>query len=135
MRRNKFLEDLGLKRTEYGTSFTEKNDKRRKQWKKDRKKYGFDRRETWCLNRMFVEWLYSRLMMFNKANNVVDTSYYKFEWDGKEITQQEAIDLIIEKCRASLSYTGTDMNEESRLEKEVYDLMPLWGMILPCMWW
>lgn len=130
-KRNLFMERLGLKRHQYGTNFCYGIDKRRKQWRRERQLFGFDNRETWNLNHLFIEWLYSHLIMFNKVN-IIDTSYYKFEWQGKEITHQEAIDLIVKACKKYLK----DVDEEHpEYFQEVCDLMPLWGMILPHMWW
>lgn len=130
-KRNLYMEKLGLKRYQYGTNFCYGLDKRSRKWKKERKYFGFDDRETWNLNHMFIEWLYCHLKMYNKVN-IIDTTFYKFEWQGKEITQQEAIDLLIKACRKYLKDVDEDHPEYF---KEVCDLMPLWGMILPHMWW
>jgi hypothetical protein len=62
-RKNKYLEDIGLQREEYGTNFVWEV-KHAAQWRKERRQYGFDSRETWNLDRTFVEWLYARLMMY-----------------------------------------------------------------------
>lgn len=130
-KRNLYMEKLGLKRHQYGTNFCYGIDKRSKEWRKERKLFGFDNRETWNLNHFFIEWLYCHLKMYNKVN-IIDTSYYKFKWQGKEITQQEAINLIIKSCRRYLK--DVDENHPEYFQ-DVCDLMPLWGMILPYMWW
>ena len=59
---------------------------------------------------MFIEWLYCHLKMYNKVN-IIDTTFYKFEWQGKEITQQEAIDLLIKACRKYLKDVDEDHPE------------------------
>lgn len=128
--KNLFLEKLGLKREEYGTNFSYGlPEKRSILWKRERELFGFDNRETWNLNTNFIEWLYSRLMMFNKVN-IIDTTFYKVEWEGKEITQQQAIDLLIKACAEYLR--DSDNSEKFQA---VCDLMPLWGKVLPYMWW
>lgn len=60
MRRNKYLDDLGIKRKNYASNFAKK-DKIQRFF--ERRKYGFDYRETINMDLMFAEWLYSRLMM------------------------------------------------------------------------
>lgn len=129
MQRNKYLEDLGIKKRDYGTNFCDDKDKRAKKWKKERKKYGFDDRETWNLNHTFVEWLYSHLMMYNKRG-IVDTTFHKLNWQGKEITQQDAIDILKNAAKAYLLEPDSDDKFLA-----FCDLMPLWGMLLPYMWW
>lgn len=135
MKKNKFLSDLGIPIERYGTNFTSKKDKRKKKWKKERKKYGFDSRETWNLQTITVEWIYSRLKMYDKVN-CVDTTYHKFIWNEKEITLQDAINLIIESAKEYLLVEVTDdLQESSQKLEEFCNLMPLFGMILPYLWW
>ena len=131
MQRNKFLEQLGLKKQEYGTNFCTKKDKRYKKWKKQQKKYGFDSRECWNLNNTFVEWLYSRLCMYKKeASKIIDLTYHTFEWNNETITLLQAIDLILEVCKEHLTTEFLDKDYT-----KIQEIMPLWGMILPYMWW
>ena len=48
----------------YGNCLDHTYDKRQGRWKKERKKYGFDERQTWNLNTTMIELLYERVMMF-----------------------------------------------------------------------
>ena len=143
MQRNKYLEDIGLRQDKYGTNFiSNKLDKRHRRWKKQRKEYGFDDRETWCLDNMFAQWLYSHLMMYKeKASEVVDLEYRVFHWKGKNITQLDAIDIIINASKDYLlvesKYIDNTISyqEREKIYDNFSDVMTLWGVILPCMWW
>ena len=77
--RNKYLDDLGISIEKYGTNFCDKKDSRWKKWKKERKKYGFDARECWNLDSIFVEWIYSHFMKYKEDCNV-DLTVHKFEY-------------------------------------------------------
>lgn len=80
----KYLEDLGMKIPK-GTipgmdNVSLKTDKRRKVFKKQIKKYGFDARDTWNLHFTTACWLYEHLMMFKeKAGKVINLKYHKFD--------------------------------------------------------
>ena len=131
----KYLENIGVTPEKYGTNFCDKSDKRWKEWKKQRKKYGFDERETWCLDHIFYEWLYSRLTMYKKkASKIVDLTYYKFEYtpsDSSEtqvITQIEAIDIIRNEAKRVI----LDEDDTAVFDKNI---MLLFYDILPVLWW
>lgn len=134
--RNKFLEDIGLKPHQYGVNFIMGKDKREKEWRRERKSYGFDNRETWNLNSQFVEWLYSHLKMYlDKADEIINLEYYTFEFEDQEFTQRAAIEYIMDACVMYLTnrYAFNDKEEESI--KEMQKAIQLWGLIFPTMWW
>ena len=133
---NKYLEDLGLKQTEYATNFTGDDDPREEDWKKERETYGFDQRETWNLDHQFVEWLYSHLKMYDEVN-CVDTSYHKFQIGEKELTQQECMDYILAACETYLikSKDALPFDEEQKYVEEMQEAIKIWAVILPAMWW
>ena len=132
MQRNKYLEDLGIPLVKIGTNFRDDNDD--EQWKKERELYGFDSRETWSLDKIFVEWLYSHLMMFVKdCDEVIDLDYYKFEFEGREYSQREAIDYILQACKNYLIWEN--LEEEEQRVKDLQSAVRLFAEILPAMWW
>ena len=138
MQRNKYLDDLGLKITEYGTNFISNDDKRSERWKEQRETFGFDSRECWNLDTRLIEWLYSHLMMYlEEASTVIDLSYYKFEHNDKSYTQEEAIRYIIERLGRYLveieEVSWTD--KELELIEEVQDAFVLLSKILFTLWW
>lgn len=133
--RNKYLDKIGIPRDHQGTRFT----KDRKKFRKQRKKFGFDQREIYNLDHTFAEWLYCRLKMYNELN-CVDTSYHKIEWEGKTITMQDAIDILLKASRHYLkgfaeNSGGLNTDELDKRFQKLCDLMPLWGKLLPYLWW
>lgn len=110
-------------------------DSRYERFYAQRRKYGFDERETWALNFTFYAWLYEHLKMY-KDVCCVDLTYHKFEYKGKTLTQEECIDKIIEGCEIYLAFDDCGWGEYTDEQKEkVDDVIALWGIILPAMWW
>lgn len=130
MQKCKYLDDLGLKITEYGTNFMPDEDPREESWEKEREEYGFDNRETWNLDRIFIEWIYTRVMMY-KEYSIVDTSFYKIQHNGETITHGEAMDKILDLAKQILLDTD---NYELWYENS-REICDLWKEILPLMWW
>lgn len=136
--RNKYLDDLGLAAHTYGTNFTDsKDDARRKEWKKQKKKYGFDSRETWCMSDLFIQWLYSHLIMYKKeAGKIIDLEYHKVIFDGKEYTQKQAIKKMIKWLRYYLIHND---DEDIEISKRAYEKATraarLWAVTLHYMSW
>ncbi len=99
--RNRYLDDLGLDFFEYGVNWTVDNEKKMlKIWKKQKKDYGFDDRETYDMFIIYAEWLYSHLMMYRKrASKEVDLTYHRMEFEGKRYTEIEAIDKVLKWTR------------------------------------
>lgn len=123
---HKYLNKIGVKSNNpciFNTK--EYNKKRNDKFKKQRKKYGFDERETWDLGYTSATWLYEHLKVFKKVN-IVDLNYHKFnipvlyeiqenEINGNDInrkytreeieehTQEEAIDFMIEYLKRCLA--------------------------------
>lgn len=131
----KYLSDLGIPIESYGTNFCNNEDDRWEEWMTQRETYGFDERETWGFHDTFIEWLYTHLMMFKeKAEPIVDLTFYKFPYDENEdgntrmITLGEAIDIIIEACRNYL----TDDDAFANFPKKYIYLL---ADILPALWW
>ena len=81
----KYLQKLGIniKNTPWGWCEDKKHNQRKKEWKKQRKIYGFDSRETWSLNYTIAILVYERLSMYNEVN-IIDkknndlTGMYRF---------------------------------------------------------
>lgn len=130
MQKCKYLDDLGLKIKEYGTNFMDDDDPREENWAKEREEYGFDNRETWNLDRTFIEWIYTRVMMY-KEYTCVDVDFHKFSYKDEAITQGEAMDRILDLAKQILLNSDNDelWYENSR------EICDLWKEVLPCMWW
>jgi len=82
------------------------NSGRQKKFNKQRKKYGFDERETWSLDFTSATWLYSHLKMYLKVN-IVNLTFHKFD-----------IPILIEREEEELEYIE-DSNYAKAYFKEV----------------
>ena len=132
--RNFYLEKLGIDVQEYGTNFCDNSDKRWKKWMKQKKKYGFDERETWCIDHVFVEWIYSHFKMY-KDIAPIDLKFHNIYYfpDGPDggsvlISQGKAIKIILKACK---KYLRT-YSDNTVLPAPIYGLI---GQIMPYMWW
>ena len=136
MNKCKYLEDLGLETTDYGTNFIGESDKRDLQWAKQRELYGFDERETWNLHRIFIEWIYTRVLMY-KEFSCVKLNYYKIRYKDKEITQGEAMDKILELAKEILQndFYSVDSKVLKMINDNSVEICDIWKEILPYMWW
>jgi plasmid maintenance system antidote protein VapI len=76
-------------------------------------------------------------MYKEKASEIVNLEFYKFEWQGKEITQIEAIDVLIETSKNYILMDEFEMSDEMviKIRENFYKSMELWGKILHHMWW
>ena len=104
-------------------------DKRQGKWKKERKKYGFDERQTWNLSTTMIELLYERIMMF-KEISFVDLDFHRIIIDNEEKTQSEWINLLIGLCENYL--VEDDAGETNELEVRIWEI---WSKISWHMWW
>ena len=124
MRKHYYLDKINIK----PFFFDDFKDRRNKQWKKERKKYGFDERETWSMDFTMIVLLYERLMMYNEIKSI-DADYHKITIDSIEHTQQEWIDELIRLCELYL--TGDDLN----LSKHSKRIWNIWNVLSAYMWW
>lgn len=131
---HKYLSDIGIKlsHTPYGWY---PNDSREKYWQHERNIYGFDERECWGLDSTFFYWLYERLMKYNE-DTCIDTSFHKFNINGKEMTQQECIDKMIYLAKKYITQPKTlTFEEEDKLYKEVSEIFDILKECIYSLWW
>lgn len=120
MQRCKYLDDLGIPINEYGTNFMSDDDSRQKSWTKEREKYGFDNRETWNLDRMMY-----------KEYTIVNTSFHKIPYKDAEITQGQAIGMVLSLAKQCL----LNSNDDKLFYDNLREICDLWKEVLPYMWW
>lgn len=126
---HKYIEEImNIEESPYGWS---KNTGRDEMWEDQRREYGFDERETWSLDTTFIYWLYERLRMFNEVN-CINTELHTFEINGKKLTQQECIDIMIDKCKDYITHQGVGDNYSYNLKNEILDI---WKECIHAMWW
>lgn len=113
--------------------------KRKKKLKKQRKKYGFDERETWSMDFTLACWIYERFKWYEK-HAPVDLTCHKFdievlvkddpiEVEEKTVTQEQAIEYVFK-------YFEYYFKHDEDKEFIYYDYaMRIVTKIMPAMWW
>lgn len=134
MQRCKYLDDLGIPIEKYGTNFISDDDTRKERWDKQKEEYGFDDRETWNLDIMFIEWIYTRVKMYKEVN-VINTEYHKIPYNDTEITQEEAMDKILELAKEILQSSSSCYDDGAMIYNNSREICDLWKEVLPHMWW
>ena len=125
----KYLEDIIPKEEIFG--YHDESDERHAYWCEQEKIYGFCDMETWDLDVAFAQLIYERLMMYKEiGGKVIDLTFYKFEYNGKQYTELELIDIMIEDCKLAMKY-GIKI-EHSDIMEEVYEILKLCHKTL---WW
>lgn len=115
-------------------SYTNPNDRRVDEWKRQRATYGFDETETWDLNYTFYAWLYEHLRMYvDCSEKIINLEYHKFEWNGETYTQLAIIQMMIERLQFYFSEDYNDFDEYDTAY--VREIGELWALVLPAMWW
>lgn len=129
--KNKYLEDLGLKKEDYGLNWLSKDDDRLKDFNDEKEMYGFCSAETWNMDRIFCEWLYSHCKMYlEKVEGIIDMEFNCIEIDGEEVTQLQCIQRI-------LKLTGEALTESDReaATMQLRESILIWAEVFPLMWW
>lgn len=129
--KNKYLEDLGLKTKDYGVNWLSKGDYRLCDFNYEKKMYGFCSAETWNMDRVFCEWLYSHCKMYLEiTDGKVDLEFHSVEIGDEELTQLQCIMRIIELTSEAL----TEPDRET-ITKQLREAILIWAEVFPLMWW
>lgn len=161
----KYLKDLNISESNmtcvYNTKEKEQDKGRRKRFRKQRKKYGFDERETWSLDYTLLTWLYSHLRMFLDNHGPVDLTFHHFdipvledipeeerekvsgyvlhyqrEVVKKDVCEEDAIKIAIEYLEKAITGSfSLEHEEELRGDECGRCALRLVAEILPCLWW
>jgi hypothetical protein len=132
---SKYLSELGLKDERVPWNWNP-DDKRQKQWEKQREKYECDERDTWCLHWTYLCLMYPRLRFYKdfglpkfKSNEII------VNFKDKEYTLPESIDKILHGWEIVLK----DSSEGCWLQKEDQvlfdDANDLFARIVIGLWW
>lgn len=129
--KNKYLEELGLKKKDYGVNWISRRDYRMRYFDHEKRMYGFCSAETWNMDRTFCEWLYSHCRMYLEiTDGKVDLEFHSVEIDGEEVTQLQCIQRIIELTGAVLTHP-----EEGVATDRLREAILIWAEVFPLMWW
>lgn len=89
-------------------------------------------KECYDLDYSFIKWLNIRLKIYLKgASNIIDLTFYKFEFNGKIYTQEELIKKMI---KLSDEILLADFHDED-CYKKIDDLLEIWKLVFHVMWW
>ena len=92
-------------------------------------------RDCWDLDYAFYKWLLEHLQVYLKdATGIIDLEYHKAEYNGKEYTQREAIERMIETCKW-LTRNDFDYIWDRESDGKVNELLDLWKIWHTAMWW
>lgn len=125
----KYLDDIGVTDR---PDLWNKNDDRQTKWAQERDAYGFDERETWNMDFSFYLWLYERLKRFVEIAPI-NLDYHKFEYNGKEYTQRQMIDMMLERLEFSFKPGHNEFDKKQY--SYVSEIEKIWAIVLPAMWW
>ena len=129
--KNKYLEDLGLKKEDYGVNWLSRRDGRMRDFNYEKEMYGFCSVETWNMDRIFCEWLYSHCKMYLEiTDGKVDLEFHCVEIDGEEVTQLKCIQRIIKLTGEALTHP-----DEAVATDRVREAILIWAEVFPLMWW
>lgn len=117
--------------------------KAKKKWEKQRKKYGFDLRETYAMDFTLACWIYEHFKWY-VDEAPIDLTFHKFDikiidfiegidseprYKDVRVTQKEAINYVFEYFEYYFSHEWED-------EYYYYiTAMEIVAKIMPAMWW
>lgn len=88
--------------------------------------------ECWSLDITFYRWLDEHLSVYlEDAGKLIDMDTYKYEFDGKEMTQRECIEEMISLVKF---IRGEESFASPELKEKTTHLLRLWADVCPMMW-
>ena len=140
--RNIYLEKINPDIHNYGINWKHMGF-RPMRWIQDfiqRRKCGYDYRITYNLDSWMIEQLYTWLNMYLEASyGTIDLEYHKFNIDGMQLTELEAIVYIMDSfeqwliCADDVDKYCTD--EEIVAQKQVQKAIKCLSEIIFYLWW
>ncbi len=134
----KLLNDLGIKDRDLPWKYSPK-DERQVEWRKERKEYGFDERDTWNLHTTLTMLVYERLKFYREFAPIsMDTPGHShtYEIDGEELAYGAIVDRILAAFEDYLKGKGEDdIRTDEERYKEYQTAWELLGVIMPSLWW
>ena len=129
----KYFKDLELNKFEKEL-YDGKTYKKRKSFKKDHKRYGFDERTTRDLRTTLLLDIYLRLEMYIKCTDIDLTYNYVLDFNKRKVNTGELIENIKQDIKTILDLEDKDC-DSTRLsglrQRMFYNL----SVALPHLWW
>lgn len=93
--------------------------------------------ECWNLDYYLIKWLNEHLKVYLKdANDFVDLTVHRFEYQGKEYTQLELLNKLITVTDELLSdYDDSLVNHYEKVEKQVDEMYDILKLLHWSLWW
>lgn len=89
--------------------------------------------ECWNVDLALVKWLNEHLKFFKEeVNGIINLEYHKYIYNGKEYTQLEIIDRLIELTKELQDINFCVPIGKEKMKDEMYDLLKLIHFDL---WW
>lgn len=110
---HRYLNKLGIE-SDNDCIFNTERGRCKKRFKKERKKYGFDTRETWSMDFTSATWLYEHLKVYKKvAGEIVDLTCHKFNIPVLHDIPKDNLDEDISKRRYTIEVMQEHTQDES----------------------
>ena len=89
--------------------------------------------ECWNLDLALVKWLNEHLKFFKEeVNGIINLEYHTYIYNGKEYTQLQIIDRLIELTKELQDINFSIPIDKGKMKDEMYDLLKLVHFDL---WW
>lgn len=147
-----YLNKIGV-RSDICTIFNsyQPDKKRSKRFAKQRKKYGFDERETWNLDVTTATWVYEHLKYYRKlGGNFCDLTWHKvdiividkldketntFTTKTENVNLLEAIDITCKYLKYFFKHLDDGVDGEYRAYQKLKIALHIYADIIPYLWW
>ena len=137
---NKYFNAIGYKNSctqDMLYEMQSQQDKRTDMWAEQRKICGgYDERVSWNLNTFMAEQIFTWLNIYlDNADGFVDLTFYKFNIDGEELTEKDAILKALSNLEFYLKYQDSDNETEKECLSKIQEAFNIIGLIFPALWW
>lgn len=111
------------------------NKKTKKSVKKIKRKYGVDIRECWNMDFSFYVWLYEHIKAYEKFTIAdIDDMRAIFTFNDKNYTQRELMHKILKRIELYFK-TLNETEHPEKIQKKIDEIIPMWQVLMPAMWW
>lgn len=128
-----YLEKLGVKSEDIVQNWNP-DDHRKNKWAKERKKFGFDERETWNFDTTFLQWVYPRICWY-REHAPVDLTYHQYKYKKQFVTFEWCLDAMIESLGICLLNDRLGPKAEKEYKRHLDKFFDIFRLCFNSMWW